>query len=82
MKPVVGTHCILFHGVPAHRRRRQRQVARCRNARDRHLVEHQAGDVCTLKVVEIPEGDTCCSGQTEDPLDLASEMRWSDCRFP
>ena len=43
---------------------------------------HQAGDVSTLKVVlEILEGDTCCSRQTEEPSDLASEMRWSDSRF-
>ena len=82
MKPVVDTHCILFHGVSAHRRRRQRKVARCGNARDRHLVAHQAGDVPILKVVEIPEGDTWCSHQTEDPLDLATEMRWSDSRIP
>ena len=68
MKPLVGTHCILFHGVSAHRRRRQRKVVRCRNARDRHLVAHQAGHISTLKVVlEIKEGDTCCSRQTEDP---------------
>ena len=77
MKPLVRMHCILFHGVPAHWRRRELTVAR-----DRHFVAHQAGDVSTLKVaLEMLEGDTCCSRQTEVPSDWASEMRWSDSRF-
>ena len=76
-KPLVGTHCILFHGVSAHRRRRQRKVVRCRNARDRHLVVHQAGDVSTLKVVLEQTGRRRCAGRIPASLEDVTRLTCS-----